>query len=348
MNIAAFPTGAVAWRWLAAWVSACVLTGLVSAPAHAGCMDTKRLVGVNLAGAEFGHDRLPGILHKDYIYPSQQNLRHFRSLGMTMVRVPFRWERIQRQLLAPLHPKELAELRRTVAWAKALHLCVVLDLHNFGSYHGNAIGSPQVPADAFIDVWLKLAAVFQDTDVVALGLMNEPASMAPPQWVSLAQATVLAIRHAGSKNLLLVPSGRWSGAHEWATPFAGASAADSFKNFVDPFDNFAIELHQYADANYSGMGTGCIAPQQLQSILGSVTRWAQREKKKLFLGEFGVGSSPECLSALKAMLEAMHDSSAWLGWTYWAAGPWWGNYPFSIQPGTSTEAPQLTMLRSYL
>jgi hypothetical protein len=22
----------------------------------------------------------------------------------------------------------------------------------------------------------------------------------------------------------------------------------------------------------------------------------------------------------------------WNGWTWWAAGPWWGNYIFSVEP----------------
>jgi endoglucanase len=66
------------------------------------------------------------------------------------------------------------------------------------------------------------------------------------------------------------------------------------------------------------------------------------------MGEFGVASNERCLLALRAMLDGMQDTQAWLGWTYWSAGPWWGNYPFSIQPGNGPAARQLEVLRTTL
>ena len=40
----------------------CVITPLLCASAQAGCLDQTRLRGVNLSGAEFGHERLPGVV----------------------------------------------------------------------------------------------------------------------------------------------------------------------------------------------------------------------------------------------------------------------------------------------
>lgn len=116
----------------------------------------------------------------------------------------------------------------------------------------------------------------------------------------------------------------------------------------DHGNNFAIELHQYADANFSGTGRRCIPGAQLRKLMEPVTAWGIREKKRFFLGEFGTDNSPECLATLRAQLEAMEDGQAWLGWSYWAAGPWWGSYPFSIAPKDQPEAAQLTLLREFL
>ena len=326
----------------------CTLWMLFCGSVQAGCIDQKRLLGVNLAGAEFNHERLPGVVNKDYVYPSRKDLAFFRGLGMNVVRVPFRWERIQRQLNTPLDPSELEQLRRVVSWAKELDLCVLLDLHNYGTFNGSAVGSAEVPASAFIDVWLRLHKAFDDPDTTAFGLMNEPTAIPVSQWMKIAQEAVLALRKAGAKNLLLVGSGRWSGAHEWAKTYDGVSAANEFRNFHDPLNNFAIELHQYADANYSGTGTACIDATRLRDIMTQVTTWAKQEKKRFFLGEFGVAASEDCLVSLRTLVESMQDKDAWLGWSYWTAGPWWGNYPFSIQPGEGPEAPQLSVLRSFL
>ncbi len=321
---------------------------LASGTALAGCLDQRRLLGVNLAGGEFGHEKLPGIVNRDYVYPSREDLVYFKSLGMNIVRVPFRWERIQRQINAPLDIAEVEHLRRVVRTAQSLGICVLLDLHNYGGYHKRVLGTADLPAAAFVDVWVRLYESFPDADAAAFGLMNEPAALPVPKWIDIAQQTVLALRAAGAKNLVMVGSGRWSGAHEWQTPFDGVSGATAFSKFRDPLNNFAVELHQYADANYSGTGPGCIEADRLRAVMARITTWAKQQNRRFFLGEFGVGASPECLAALQGLLEAMQDADAWLGWSYWAAGPWWGSYPFSIQPGKSAEAPQLAVIRKFL
>jgi endoglucanase len=321
-----------------------VLTG----SAHASCLDQQRLLGVNLAGAEFNSKTLPGLLYKDYIYPSRQDLAYFKSTGMNLVRVPFRWERLQHEINSQLSTTDVTQLQQVVAWGRELDICILLDMHNYGSYFGQPIGSDAVPTSAFIDVWLRLHLEFNDPVIAAFGLMNEPAAIKVPQWMEIAQATVLALRRAGAKNLLMVPSGRWSGAHEWAKTIDGTSADKAFREFRDPLDNFVIELHQYADANHSGMGSRCIPSERMRALMAPVTIWGLREKKRFFLGEFGTNASPECLATLRTELEAMQDGHAWLGWSYWAAGPWWRDYPLSIAPKNQQEAPQMKVLREFL
>lgn len=325
-----------------------LLWAILVGSAQAGCMDQRRLLGVNISGAEFGSKRLPGVLYRDYIYPSRSDLAYFKSVGMNMIRVPFRWERIQRRPYGPLETADLEQLRRVVSWGRELDLCILLDLHNYGAYSGHPVGSAELPVSAFIDLWLRLHRAFDNPSTVAFGLMNEPAAITVPQWLKIAQETVLALRWDGASNLLMVPSGRWSGAHEWAKTYDGVSAAVEFRNFNDPLNNFAIEVHQYADANYSGTGSTCIGVDQLRQIMSRVTSWAIREQRRFFLGEFGTNTSDQCMAALRTLVESMQDGNAWLGWTYWSAGPWWGRYPKSIQPVGGQEAAQLTLLRKFL
>ena len=313
----------------------------------AGCTDENQLKGVNVAGAEFAHDKTPGLIDRDYVYPTKADLVYFKESGANVIRLPFLWERIQLKIGEPLNVAELNHVRNVLNWASQLNLCVILDIHNFGKYKGISIGDPQVPIQSFIDLWVKLALTFSDVNVTAIGLMNEPSSIPLLAWSSIAQQTTTALRSAGSKHLVFVSSGRWSGAHEFNKPFNGVSNASLLKDFKDPLNLYAIELHQYADINYSGTSTHCIDGEQLREILGNVSRWAIEHKAKLFLGEFGVSRSIQCQKALNSMLQAMQDSKAWLGWTYWAAGQWWGNYPFSIQPSNGEESPQFKILKQY-
>ena len=41
-------------------------------------------------------------------------------------------------------------------------------------------------------------------------------------------------------------------------------------------------------------------------------------------------------------------TGAWQGVTYWAGGPWWGNYMFSIEPQNGVDKPQMGILLQHL
>ncbi|MET0333244.1 MAG: glycoside hydrolase family 5 protein [Rhizobacter sp.] len=332
------------------------LAGLSVAAAHAQvvpattstgpCLDGKPLRGVNIAGAEFNPKRIPGTLFKDYTYPSDKDLKFFAEQGANTIRLPFRWERVQRTLKGPLDEGELKVIRKVASDAKALNLCLILDLHNFGTYAQTPLGTPEVPLDTFTDVWLKLREAFPEPSHVAFGLMNEPARSSRGGWARAAQDVVTALRGAGSKHLLLVSGAGWSGAHDWAVKWSGLSNAEAFARLDDPLKRSVMEVHQYADKDHSGTKGDCMPPDRMRAVLKKVGDWAASNGQRVFLGEFGVAGTPECLETLKAQLEAMRDAP-WAGWTYWAAGGWWGpNYIFGIHPlPGQPERPQLAVLR---
>jgi endoglucanase len=69
-----------------------------------------------LAGAEFKSQRIPGKLNKDYHYPRERDIKYFLDRGFTAFRLPFRWERLQRNLGWEFEARELALLDATVAY----------------------------------------------------------------------------------------------------------------------------------------------------------------------------------------------------------------------------------------
>lgn len=324
---------------------AVVLSAVLPA-AMATCLDDKPLRGVNIAGAEFNTNKMPGTLFKDYTYPTEKQLAFFAEQGANTIRLPFRWERVQRTLGEPLDAAEVKVLRKVIDDAKKHDLCVILDLHNFGVYAKQKLGSPELPLDRFTDIWLRLREAFPDPQNVAFGLMNEPAHAPRGGWARATRNVTTALREAGSQHLLLVSGAGWSGAHDWAVKWQGLSNADAFSGLQDPLKRSIIEVHQYADKDHSGTKSDCMSPERMRKLMDKVGEWAKANGQKLFLGEFGVAGTPECLETLKAQLESMREAP-WAGWTYWAAGGWWGpNYVFGIEPlPGQPERPQLTMLR---
>ena len=75
------------------------------------------------------------------------------------------------------------------------------------------------------------------------------------------------------------------------------------------------------------------------------TAWARQHNAERFLGEFGFAATPAAMTEGNALVQFMADNKdVWRGWTYWAAGPWWGNYMFSVEPTSTGDAPQMSVL----
>lgn len=327
---------------------------LIATQVQAHCLDQERLTGVNLAGAEFNGKKIPGEVFKDYTYPSTAELDYIASQGANIIRLPFLWERLQPQANGPFDQAELGRLRATVQNAKTRGLCVLLDVHNYATYHGVKLtetlpGGTSV-ASAFTAFWVALADEFSDPTATIFGLMNEPAMIPVVDWAVIAKQTLAAIREAEATNLVFVSGGRWSGVHDW---FAGLQNSNSteFDDLSDPLNRTVIEVHQYTDSDYSGThtettGRGCRAADEFNAKFARISEWAKTHEQTLFLGEFGVPPSSECLRTLTRFLELMQNST-WRGWSYWAAGSWWGNYPLALNGPNQSEAPQWARLKPF-
>jgi endoglucanase len=302
------------------------------------------LRGVNLSGAEFAPSHMPGRYGWDYTYPTDGEITYFTGKGMNVFRVPVRWERLQPTLNGPLDPKELARLQQFVVAAKQHGASVVIDIHNYGSFHNIGIEQNPALAGAFADLWRRVAVAFGSDPDVLFGLMNEPKVKDIGVWQTTVQHTIDTIRAAGARNTILVSGTDWDGAHNFVT-VSGAS----LNSLADPQHRLVFEVHQYFDKNFSGTNAACIDPDQAVATLTPFTQWLRANKHQGFLGEFGVSQQPACLAVLDrvaAYLKANAD--VWRGWTYWAAGPRWGNYMFTLEPDDGQDRPQMLVLQKYL
>lgn len=303
--------------------------------------------GVNLSSAEFAPEKLPGVHGKDYVYPTRATARPFVAMGMNMVRLPILWERIQPRPMGTLDPAELQRLDRTVADLDGFTV-VIIDIHNYARYRGEVLTAAPGSVELLPDLWRRLAEHYKSSPKVAFGLMNEPHDMDGSDWRAVLDRTVVAVRATGARNLMLVPGVRWTGGHAW---FEGGeeSSAALLAGFKDPANNFLFEVHQYLDGNSSGSGSRCAGKTIGRERLARLTQWLRQEKAGAILAEFGASTSPDCLESLDDLLGFLGThADVWRGWTYWAAGDWWGDYPYSIQPGASGEKPQITVLRRHL
>jgi endoglucanase len=349
------------------------------------CAAKIRFTGVNLAGAEFGvsngNVNLPGTYGTHYTYPTAAEASYFVTKGLNTFRVPFRWERLQRSQFADLHglddgpTGELDRMDTFVNAATALGAYVILEPHNFQRYFpatNNFQSSAQglvgsaVPDTAYADFWGKVADHYKNNQRVIFNLMNEPNTMPTSQLVTSHNAAIQAIRDKGAENLILVPGNQWTGAHSWSETYYNGPNSVHMLNIVDPIDNFAFDVHQYLDDNSSGTSDQIGTNQNPNNPnigverLTNFTNWLHANDRKGFLGEFAVANSRIGTGATQIGDEAINNmlnyiqanDDVWLGWAWWAAGPWWGNYMFTLEPtnlGQPTQAdrPALGVLQPF-
>jgi endoglucanase len=303
---------------------------------------TRCFRGINLSGAEFG--ALPGKVDHDYTWPSIATLDYFAGKGFNTVRLPFRWERLQPTLMGEFDEGELSRLMETVELIRARGMTTILDPHNYARYNELVIGTDAVPIAAYADFWGRLARLYANDDKVVFGLMNEPYKMPVAQWVDAANAATEAIRgKARANNLLLVPGTAWTGAHSWMVSIDGEPNGVALKQYRDPADNFAFEVHQYFDDDFSGTKGNCSRADDAVKAIGTFTDWLKANGRRGMLGEFGIPEGKACVAGLKAMVDVVESNKdVWTGWTYWVAGDWWSpEEPLNIQPTKTGDRPQL-------
>lgn len=218
--------------------------------------------GIAVSGGSFGDDARgysnehPGTYGADWFYETQETFDFIADRGFDLVRIDFKWERIQPALNQALDTTELRRLQDAVLRAGDAGLEVVLDLHNYGAYYTghherHPIGGTVVSIASFADLWSRLSIAFQsNSNVVAYGLMNEPHDLAAARmtdarlWERASQAAVDAIREVGDRTLLFVPGSNWSHVQTWA-------ALHRIPWIEDPIDNIKYEAHHYWTSDHA-------------------------------------------------------------------------------------------------
>ena len=302
-----------------------------------------KMIGVSQAGAEFGKGR--GAFNKAYTYPGAKQLDYCQKKELRVIRLPFKWERMQHQLMAPLDPAEVARMDGVVKLARDRDLKLILDMHNYARYDGKLIGTTEVPNAAYADVWQKLASHYRDEEAIfAYGIMNEPHGT-KGLWPAAAQTCVDAIRKVDTDHTIMVCGDGWSGAHSW--PRINGTFL-----LKDPADRLVYEAHQYFDRNNSGSYRKSYDEEGAYPTVGvdrlqPFIKWLKKHNVQGFIGEFGVpNNDPRWLVVLDHTLAEMQKHQ--LGGTYWAAGPWWGKYPLSLEPRDGKDRPQMAVIDQYL
>lgn len=310
--------------------------------------------GVNLAGAEFYHKKMDGAgrFNIDYHYPTPRELDYWASKGMKLIRLPFKWERLQREVEGPLSGDELEYIRYLLREADARGMKILLDMHNYGrrGYKGRnrIIGDTLQPAH-FGQVWALIARELRDEPAIyGYGLCNEPHDMLPEcPWVSIAQTAIDSIRAVDRRTAIVVAGNTWSSAERWPDINQG------LESLRDPSDNLIYEAHCYFDNDASGIYRKGYDEEGAYPAIGidrarPFVDWLKKHGKRGMFGEYGVpGDDPRWLECLDLFLDYLSRNG--VEGTYWAAGARWNKYILGVHPDKdyTVDRPQVAIMAKY-
>lgn len=303
-----------------------------------------QMFGVNLAGAEFSSGA--------YWPDTAATWDYYLGKGLTLIRVPFKWERIQSTLNGPVN---FTKLDQIVALAAARNMKVILDLHNYNSYGGNQVGSAAVPHSALANVWSQIADRYKNEPAIyGYDLMNEPSGTVE-NWGAAAQVTVNAIRKKDTTHYVFVEGMYYSSASRWPN---SSGALD----IHDPVGRLIYSAHSYWDY-ISNPGAGIYGSDGTYETndIGDATRgvnhvapfveWLKtRPYAHGHIGEYGTPNNMNvagwnlALDAFLAYLRANNISG-----NYWAGGAW-GSYSLLCEPRPlvgGADQPQMAVLEAY-
>ncbi len=338
-----------------------------------------RMFGVNMSGGEFGTGTgkiLPGNLFTDYWYPRIAELDWAKSQGLELIRVPFRWERIQHEtngvLDVSLWAPDIAQLDAVLNEAEARGLRVILDMHNFagryftinGTYANHKIGSAQLPVSEYARAWRLLADHYKNRKCIwGYDIMNEPVGVTLENWVTYCQAAVNAIREVDTSHAIILEGVDFTPADRWLTKGAALIAV------TDPSNNLIFSAHCYPDYDQDGEfdNGGTVTAELVRSdrfpdlasaLNVGVNRvkpfvdWCVANNVRGLVGEYGVHQRLDTANwdvILQRMLTYMRDNSNGLvSGTQWGGGGWSSLYAMRMTSRVdNTEPPFMPTTRSF-
>jgi len=320
-----------------------MLSAFMAGPARA---ERVSLLGLNLSGAGFASQVLPGVNGTHYIFPTESYFSQWSGRGVKLIRFPILWERLQPVLGGPLDPTYAALIDRTFNYAQKYDIKIILDLHNYMRYRGVVIGTGNVSYMQYKDVLVRIAQRWStQSSLYAYDIMNEPHD-AVAQWATAAQYGIDGVRSIDSVRPIMIEGNGWAEATRWP------QWNDTLLGLKDPANNLIYQAHVYFDGvggggNYTNTSATAYGDDFGMERVRPFVEWLKKNGKRGMIGEFGVPDSDGRWNVIMGNMLAYLKQNC-MPATYWAAGPGWANYNLSVEPVNGVERPQWPTLRKYL
>ncbi len=255
-----------------------------------------------------------------------------REGGFEAVRVPIRWSAHAAQDPPyTIDPAFFDRIDWVVEQALANDLAVILDLHHYEEI----MPSPSAHRERFLALWDQIAQHYQSApDSVFFELLNEPNGKiaAGGTWNELLVRGIETVRQTNPRRTIIVGPVDWNSIDR----LSSLALPEEERNLIvtvhyyQPF-HFTHQGAEWAEGADAWLGTTWSGSEReqlsLRADLEKAARWGTKNRRPIFLGEFGAYSKADMDSrALWTAFVAREAEKLGISWAYWEFGAGFGVY----------------------
>lgn len=254
-----------------------------------------------------------------------------RKAGFQSVRVPIRWS-AHASTTAPytIDPVYFERIDWVLDQAAASRLPAVINVHHYEEIQV----APEQHRERLTALWRQIARRYAGrTEQVVFELLNEPnGALTDEKWNAMIPELLRTIRETNPRRAVIVGPGNWNNAERLSRlqlPADDRMLIATF-HYYSPFQ-FTHQGAGWVKGSDAWKGTTWTAtPAQIEAVRKDIERaaeWGKREKRPLFLGEFGAYSAADMDSRARwTRAIAREAEKHGIAWAYWEFGSGFGVY----------------------
>jgi endoglucanase len=264
----------------------------------------------------------------------ERDFQLIAAAGFDTVRIPIRWSaHADAEDPYGIDPLFFERIDWVLDELSAKNLIAVLNIHHYEELMEDVIGQRQ----RFLALWAQIAEHYRDysSDLV-FELCNEP-TISSGDWNALAAEAITRIRESNPDRYIVVGGVMWN--NILALDYLELPRTDRYLlatfHYYNPFD-FTHQGAEWVDGSEAWLGaTWEGTAEQKQAVtddLELAASWAEKNRRKVFMGEFGAYS--------KADLDSRARWTSWVAreaerlnmpWSYWEFRSGFGVYDYNEQ-----------------
>ena len=261
----------------------------------------------------------------------RQYFKAIADAGFDSVRIPIRWSaHAEKQPPYRIDPPFAKRVDEVVEQALGQDLAVVINFHHYEELYAN----PDTEQPRFLALWKQVAQRYKDQpDRLCFELLNEPhGDLSAGKWNELLVKALQVVRESNPERIVIVGPAQWnniSHLDRLRLPENDRRLIATF-HYYSPFQ-FTHQGASWVENSEPWLGTKWEGTAQEKKAvaddLDRAVRWAQRERRPLYMGEFGAYSRADMESRARwTRFLAGEAAKRDISWAYWEFASGFGAY----------------------